>query len=155
MTSAADLFPREVSIRRSVSLPVPADVAWQSVRELDSPVLVGGMVERIELHGTGEGTVRTFHLAGGGSVIERIEQYSETDRCYAYRIIDSGPLPVQRYLGMAAVTADGDSRSRLTWHGMADPAGIDSDSLRAMMDGNLQQALDAFAGQLGANDGSA
>ena len=154
MTLAADLFPRDASVRRSVLVPVSADAAWAAVGQLDSMVPAGDLIERVELDGSGEGAIRTYHLAIGGSVVERIEHYDGAERLYVYRILDAGPLPMRRYLGMAAVTPEGPGQSRIAWHAMADSLDGETAALTAMLEGSIAQALGAFAAHLAAGNGA-
>ena len=42
------------------------------------------------------GRVRRLQLASGGSVVERLQNFNERERSYAYTI-EQGPLPVSRY----------------------------------------------------------
>lgn len=151
MTSP-DTFPRQVTVQRSVTVAVAADTAWAVVGQLDSMVPEGGFVERVEVDGAGAGAVRTYHLVGGGQVIERIERYDPADRLYIYRIIDVGPLPMARYLGMAHVTPAGPDRCHIGWTVMADSLDGDGAALTAMLEGTVGQALQAFASHLTADD---
>ena len=156
MTGLVDLFPREVSVTRATALPVSADAAWAAVGALNSRVPAGDMVERIDLEGAGEGAVRTYHLAGGaGTVVERIEHYDDAARRYIYRILDAGPLPFLRYLGMASVSPSGGGRCYLAWHAMADSVDGNAEALAAMLEANIAQALNAFSQHLVGGDGGA
>lgn len=156
MTVLPDLFPRQVSVTRAVALPVSADAAWAAVGALDSRIPAGDMVDRIDLQGAGEGAIRTYHLAGGaGEVFERIEHYDDSARCYVYRIVDAGPLPFLRYLGMASVSPSGDAGCHLAWHAMADSVDGNREALAAMLEANIAQALNAFSQYLVGGDGGA
>ncbi len=53
-------------------------------------------VEKSEIEGDGKGSVRTLHLAGGGTITERLEQLDEEGKSYTYSILSS-PLPVANY----------------------------------------------------------
>ncbi|HUE78755.1 MAG TPA: SRPBCC family protein [Sphingomicrobium sp.] len=148
MIPSPDLFPRQVTVQRIITVATPADAAWAVVGQLDSKVLEGDLVERVEIDGSGEGAIRTYHLAGGGRVIERIERYNNADRLYIYRILDVGPLPMVRYLGLAQVTPAGPNRCHIGWHVMADPIDGDTAVLTAMLEATVGQALQAFANHL-------
>jgi hypothetical protein len=151
MSTSPDLFPRQVTVQRIVTVDAPADKAWAVVGQLDSMVPEGGFVERVEVDGAGENGIRTYHLVGGGKVIERIERYDDAERLYIYRILDVGPLPMVRYLGMAHVTPAGPDRCHIGWTVMADPIGGDTAALTAMLEGTVAQALQAFAAHVTAN----
>ncbi|MEO7602398.1 MAG: SRPBCC family protein [Sphingomicrobium sp.] len=152
MTASPDQFPRQVTVQRIVTVEAPADVAWGVVGQLDSMVPEGGFVERVAVEGSGEGAIRTYHLVGGGEVIERIERYDPVDRLYIYRILDVRPLPMTRYLGLAHVTSAGPGRCHIGWNVMADSLDGDTTALTAMLEGTVTQALGAFAAHLAAGD---
>ncbi|WP_162806526.1 SRPBCC family protein [Sphingosinicella terrae] len=145
MPALADLFPRQVSCRRAVRLAVPAVVAWAVVGDIASLVPGGGMIERVDLEGEGAGAVRTFHLPGGARIVERIEEHDPVLRRYVYRIVDGGPLDCVDYLGLAQVTPAGTQACILSWAAMANPVAADADSLRKMLEANLDHALQAVA----------
>jgi hypothetical protein len=149
MSTSPDLFPRQVTVQRTVTVDAPADKAWAVVGKLDSMVPEGGFVERVEVDGAGENSIRTYHLVGGGKVIERIERYDHVERLYIYRILDVGPLPMVRYLGMAHVTPAGPDRCHIGWNVMADSIDGDTAALTAMLEGTVTQALQAFAAHVG------
>lgn len=145
MPETAEYFPRSINCSRSIRIPVAADLVWEVVGDIASPVPGGGAIERIEVQGAGEGAIRTFHLTGGATITERIETHDASDRRYTYRIIDSGPLPYTRYLGAAEVTPAGPDACVLSWAAMADPVEADTDILRPALEANLDSALQAVA----------
>lgn len=149
MLTLADLLPRQVHCQQARRLEVEADALWAVVGDLASPVPGGGMIERVELDGTGAGAIRTFHLPGGARIVERIEDYDPAQRRYAYRILDAGPLPVANYLGKAEVAPAGAGAAILSWSAMADPVGGNAEALRAMLEANLETALRSIAAHLG------
>jgi hypothetical protein len=145
MTSFIDLFPRQVSCLRAAMLPVSADEAWKVIGDIGSEVMSAGMVERVETSGTGTGALRTYHLPGGAVIKERIEEHDPQERFYVYRILDAGPMPMVRYLGLAQVTPAGAHSSIVSWSAMADSLDGDVNGLRAMLDANLAHAVGALA----------
>lgn len=154
MMQVTDLFPREASVRQCVVVPVSAEAAWNAIGQLDSMVPAGDLVERVELDGTGEGAIRTYHLVIGGTVVERIEHYDPAERLYVYRILNAGPLPMRRYLGMAQVLPEASGHCRIAWHAMADSLDGETAALTAMLEGSVAQALGAFAAHLAGGDGA-
>lgn len=145
MTSPAESASGRTECSGTVRIAAAADAVWAVVGDLASLVPGGGMVERIDVDGRGAGAIRTFHLPGGARVVERIESHNPVLRHYSYRILDSGPLPFADYVGAAQVYADGPDGCILTWSADAAPAGIDPDALRAMVEANLDGALQAVA----------
>lgn len=153
MPNLSDLFPRQVNCHRASVLPVSADEAWQVVGDVGSQVMTEGLVERVSVEGSGAGALRTYHLPGGGAIVERIEEHDPSERRYVYRIIDAGPMPMARYLGLAQLMPAGPGRSILSWSAMADPLDGDVEGLRAMLEANLSHAVTALASHFGAADG--
>lgn len=134
-----------IRCRDTVRIGASAEAVWAVVGDLASLVPGGGIVERIDVDGEGAGAIRTFHLPGGATVVERIESHDPAARLYSYRILDSGPLPFADYVGAAEVTADGAERCILAWSADAVPAGVDPATLRAIVEANLTGALRAVA----------
>ena len=145
MTDEADSEPGRLQCSETVRIAAAADAVWAVVGDLASLVPGGGMVERIDLAGEGAGAIRTFHLPGGATVVERIESHDPAHRRYSYRILDSGPLPFAYYVGAAEVNADGPEACILSWSADAAPAGVDVGTLRAMVEANLNGVLQAVA----------
>ena len=145
MTDDSDAGPARLRCSDMVRIPATADAVWAVVGDLASLVPGGGMVERIDVDGEGAGAIRTFHLPGGARVVERIESHDPACRLYSYRILDSGPLPFADYVGAAVVTADGPGACLLSWSADVAPAGVDAATLRAMVEANLNGALQAVA----------
>jgi hypothetical protein len=140
MTDEADPAPG-LQCSDTVRIAASADAVWAVVGDLASLVPGGGMVERIDVEGEGAGAIRTFHLPGGATVVERIESHDPARRCYSYRILDSGPLPFADYVGAAEVNADGPHACLLSWSATVAPAGVDVGTLRTMVEANLNGAL--------------
>ena len=69
-------------------------------------------VEKSELEE--EGTMRRLSLAGGGTIIEKLEKRDEKERVYTYSIINS-PLPVANYTATIRVMDDGSGNSTVEW----------------------------------------
>jgi hypothetical protein len=137
--------PLRLKCRDTVRISASADAVWAVVGDLTSLVPGGGAVERIDVDGSGAGAIRTFHLPGGATVVERIERHDPANRLYTYRILDSGPLPCADYLGAAEVIADGADHCMLAWSADAAPVGVDRATLRAIVEANLNAALQAVA----------
>jgi hypothetical protein len=140
-----DETPMRVQCRDTVRIGATADAVWAVVGDLASLVPGGGMVERIDVDGEGAGAVRTFHLPGGATVVERIESHDPKARRYSYRILDFGPLPFADYAGAAEVSEDGPDACILAWSADTTPAGVDAAMLRTIVEANLSGALQAVA----------
>ncbi len=51
--------------------------------------------------------IRTLSLKGGGTIVEKLVEWSDTDHKYTYTILES-PLPVADYTSTLSVKADDD-----------------------------------------------
>jgi hypothetical protein len=140
-----DFFPRQVVARHSTFINASAEQVWRIVGDVGSNVVGAGLIERIEVIGSGTGAVRRLYLHGGAIVEERIEHYDDQGRRYIYRITDAGPTGLARYLGLVEVIGAGEVKSILSWTAMADPVGIDAKALQAGLDGNVSHAVEAVA----------
>ena len=148
MLTAADFLPRAVNCHRALRLAVDADAAWALVGDIGSPVPGGGMIERVEVEGSGAGAIRTFVLAGGACIVERIEDYDPVLRRYVYRVLDPGPMDFAHYLGVAQVVPAGVG-CILSWTAIAQPVSGDAGALAVIVEANLDRALAAIADHLG------
>ena len=75
-------------------LGVPADQVWELIGNFNALPDWHPAVEKSELEEGG--AVRRVTLAGGGSIVERLERSSDDERLYRYSIIES-PFPVANY----------------------------------------------------------
>ena len=75
-------------------LGVSADQVWELIGNFNALPDWHPSVEKSELEEGG--TVRRVTLAGGGSIVERLERSSDDERLYRYSIVES-PFPVANY----------------------------------------------------------
>lgn len=136
-SSLADGFARPLHCQKAVRLSAPADAVWALVGNIGDETIGKGLVERIEVIGEGVGALRLLHLPGGAVLRERIEAYSEADRYYVYRVIDSGPFNFTNYLAMARVTPAGPDACILSWNTQAQAVCGFEDEMQAMLQGNI------------------
>lgn len=127
-----------------VSVSVPLNVSPEKLWEM-----IGGFnalpdwhpaVEKSELDE--EGQVRRLSLAGGGTMVERLQKIDNNERVYSYSIEDS-PLPVSNYISTIRVREDGDGKhSVVEWTSDFAPAGMsETDAMKAVQ-GVYQLGLD-------------
>jgi hypothetical protein len=92
-------------------LPAPAERVWSVLADLANPALAVGFAG-IEVLGTGAGALRTLTLPeaqGGGTVTERIEEFTPGERSYLYRVLTFADLPFAAYAGrLRVLPAPGD-----------------------------------------------
>ncbi len=97
-----------------------------------------------------EGMVRRLSLAGGGTVVEKLERVDDNERVYSYSIIDS-PLPVADYIATIRVKDDGQGNSIVEWSSEFVPKGApEGDAIEAIQGiyqagfDNLKKMLEAW-----------
>jgi len=98
-------------------------------------------VEKSEVEGTGKGSLRKLRIAGGGEVVERLESLNETERVYAYSIVN-GPLPVANYVSELHVKDNPDGTSTLEWSSTFLPAGVPETEAVRLIEGMYQAGFD-------------
>jgi len=82
------------------------------------------------------GVMRRLSLLGGGSIVERLEHFSNNDRLYTYSIIDA-PLPVRNYVATLRVREAKDGKgSIIEWASEFEPANgsTETDAVKAIED---------------------
>lgn len=141
--SMFDQFPRGIVCRRAVRLAADADAVWGVIGDVGSIEIAKDFIERIELRGSGAGAIRTLYLRNGARIRERIEEYSNDDRYYVYRVLDPGALDFTHYFATASVQPAGAGQSILMWLTTATAVDGKEEEMRALLDGNI---LMVFAG---------
>jgi hypothetical protein len=117
----------------SVDLPVSAQQVWDTIGGFNNLARWHPAVARSEESKSGNATVRTLHLHGGGSLVERLEAIDQKARSYSYTILE-GPLPVARYRSTLHVSEKADGRGcTVEWSSDFEPAGApESDAVKAI-----------------------
>jgi hypothetical protein len=82
--------------------------------------------------GEGIGALRTITMRNGGEIVDRLDALGEFT--YSYSIVTS-PLPLKTYRATMTVEPLGDAKSKLTWSGEFEPAGISDEEARALVAG--------------------
>lgn len=139
------------TVALEVIIRAPLAVVWAIVADHGNAEVGGGIAERVEIHMDGATPVRTLHLpasAGGGRVIERIEEVDERAHRVSYRIIDPGPVPITAYRGTFTLKPAPDGGTRLQYSAEFD--GPDLTWLEATAKGNFLQYAANLARIVGA-----
>ena len=101
-------------VRRSVRLPASAARVWATIGGFNALPEWHPAVERSEL--SDGGRTRTLYLAGGGRIVEGLDEHDAAARRYRYRFIES-PLPIENYRSSLSVRDEGDDGCTVEWHG--------------------------------------
>ena len=118
-------------VSMSTELGVPASQLWELIGKFNGLPDWHPAVEKSELEEKGQ--VRRLSLAGGGTIVEKLEHVDDGERVYSYSIVD-GPLPVSGYTATIRVRDEGDGkRSVVEWSSEFEPAGApESDAVKAI-----------------------
>ncbi|HET7634979.1 MAG TPA: SRPBCC family protein [Burkholderiales bacterium] len=128
-------------VRMETELAVPANILWQSIGSFSALGDWHPAIEKCESDGDRKGSIRKLSLIGGGTIIERLEDVSETEKIYRYSITDS-PLPVSNYLSEIKVTDNGDGTSTMEWSGQFDPRNASENDAVKVVRGIYQAGFD-------------
>jgi hypothetical protein len=119
-----------VSISTHVS--APAGILWDLIGRFNSLGQWHPLVRRSDTRGAGKGALRRLCLLSGGTLVERLEHLSDSERVYLYSVVD-GPLPVDHCVAEIRVTDQGDGTSVVEWSSNFTPAGApERDAIRAV-----------------------
>jgi hypothetical protein len=107
----------------SIDLPVSARSVWETIGGFNDLAKWHPAVARSEESKSGNTRIRTLHLHGGGTLVERLETIDENARSYSYSILE-GPLPVARYRSNLHVSEKPDGRGcTVEWSSEFEPSG--------------------------------
>lgn len=136
-------------VSMSTELPVPVDQVWTLVGRFNGLPDWHPAVEKSEQEGEGVGSTRTLHLAGGGTIVERLESIDDKERVYSYSIVDS-PLPVANYRSTVRVRDAGEGKATVVeWSGEFLPAGgTEADAVKTIQ-GIYQAGFDSLRKMMG------
>lgn len=136
-------------VKLDTKLPLAADAVWRSIGGFNALPSWHPAIASSEATGEGKGATRTLTLAGGGSIVERLEDADPARRSYRYSIL-SGPLPVADYLSELQVKDNGDGTSTVEWSSEFQPKGANEGEAVAVMQGVYQAGLDNLRKMFGA-----
>ena len=128
-------------VKLDTRLPVAADALWQAIGGFNALPSWHPAVASSEASGEAQGSTRTLGLAGGGSIVERLETADPKRRSYSYSIV-SGPLPVADYLAELHVEDNGDGTSTIEWSSEFQPKGASENDAANVISGIYQAGFD-------------
>jgi len=148
--STAAVAANVIQVREKVELPVPADKAWEVIKDFNSwqtwhPALATDEITSGK--GNTRGTIRVLTTKDGARITEQLLHYQPKVLSYTYKIID-GPLPVTDYVSTLQVRTS-KSGSVVTWnsHFKAKEGTSDEDAAKAIR-GIYRAGLDSLKEKL-------
>lgn len=106
-------------VSMTTDLNASADQVWKLIGGFNALPDWHPSIEKSEL--TEEGQTRTLSIAGGGTIVEKLEKVDDGAHTYTYSITDS-PLPVANYTATIKVSGEGDN-STIEWSSDFEPIG--------------------------------
>jgi hypothetical protein len=91
-------------ISMTTDIDASADEVWKLIGGFNALPDWHPAIEKSQLEE--EGQQRRLSVAGGGTIIERLEKIDDDSRTYSYTITDS-PLPLANYKSTIKVTGEG------------------------------------------------
>lgn len=137
-------------VNMSTEVNVPADKLWELIGGFNALQDWHPAVEKSESKGQGKGATRTLSLAGGGTIVERLEEVNDNEHVYTYSIMDS-PLPVANYVATIRVRDEGDGKKSIVeWSGEFNPSGASEQDAMKVVEGIYQAGLENLKKMFGA-----
>ena len=136
-------------VKMETKLAASPEMLWQTIGGFNALPAWHPAVAKSESTGESKGATRTLSLAGGGSIVERLEEVSPTERLYRYSIV-SGPLPVADYAAEIRVIDNKDGTSTVEWSSEFQPKNAaEPDAIKAIQ-GVYQAGFDNLRKMFGA-----
>lgn len=108
-------------VSATTKLAVPASMVWEVIGNFHALPDWHPAVESSEKEEKDGEVHRRLNLAGGGTILEKLEHVDDKERLYTYSII-SGPLPVANYEATLRVRDEGSGCS-VEWSSEFEPSG--------------------------------
>ena len=135
-----------VSVKQD--LAVPAQMVWTTIGGFNALPDWHPAVEKSDLQKGDSGTVRTLHLVGGGSIVEKLEKIDDKERLYTYSILE-GPLPVANYTATIRVRDTG-MGCQVEWSSEFEPSGASENDAAAAIRGVYEAGFENLKKMFGA-----
>lgn len=99
-------------VHMQTEVDASADDVWRLIGGFNTLPEWHPLVQKSELERGG--VMRRLSLFGGGSIIERLEHFSNNERQYTYSIIDAN-LPVRNYISSIRVRESAAGKALIEW----------------------------------------
>ncbi|HLO63368.1 MAG TPA: SRPBCC family protein [Azonexus sp.] len=130
-------------------LNVPADKAWQAIRNIGRLDVWFPIINTCHVDGQGVGAHRRMTLEGG-KITDLIEEVSDADQRLVYLRTES-PFPVTHYRGTVEVFDSYDAQAVVTWTIDFESSPEDSAALADLVKTAISDGIDGMEKDLLAN----
>ena len=132
-----------LTAEKTVDVTASPDKVWQTIGTFCGIADWHPAIAKCVITKHGRTPVRTLSLKGGGTLVEKQTERSNTAHHYTYTIL-KGPLPVSDYHSTLSVVGKG-TGSTISWTGKFEAKGApDADAQKAIQ-GIYDSGLDALA----------
>ncbi len=123
----------------SSNYPVSPDAVFETVGAFGGIHKWHPAVTKTEIETEGNKTLRRLSLAGGGTILERLDK--EANGSYTYSILES-PLPVKNYTATISVRPAAGGGSTVEWSSEFDTDGTPESDAAEAIQGIYQAGID-------------
>lgn len=144
--SAAAHGPTPQKAEEKITIAAPPDKVWAIVKEFAAFAEWNPEVTKCEAQGGNEpGATRTITLKNGGTLEEGLDEYSDKDKMYAYRLSKENieVFPVSFYSATLIVKAAGEG-SEVEWIGRFYRADTGNEPPEKFSDAAAVEAMQSF-----------
>jgi hypothetical protein len=125
----------------SSNYPVSPETIWKMIGGFNSVPDWHPLVSKCDIETKGKVTLRRLHLAGGGTVLEKLEKSDEDEQTYSYSIVES-PLPVANYNATIRVREAEGGGCTIEWSSEFEPKGAPESDAAKAIEGIYQAGFD-------------
>lgn len=130
-------------ITESAIVAVDADTLWREAGGFGAVADWHPLLDRVEVEGSGPGSVRRAYDRQGGCQLERLEVCDPARHELRYRI-EQTKLPVRDWNAVFRIEPVGERMSRVLWEGRYEPTDA-NDAAAGAIRAFLHQGLDSLA----------
>ena len=123
------------------NLPATPDAIWKLVGGFNALPDWHPAIAKSEITTEGNTTFRRLTLAGGGSILEKLEKSDDDEHRYSYSILES-PLPIANYSATIRVTEAAGGGSTIEWSSEFEPSGAPETDAVQVIQGIYQAGFD-------------
>lgn len=132
-------------------ISVPVDAAWVVFADFGRFAEWNELGIVLEISGDGVGMTRSMDIPGIGRISERLDRRDDASRELAYALVEGNPLGMAEYRAEVTLSAAGESRTLIQWHGeFSGGPGANLDQMATALTGSytgMSEALGNFVAE--------
>ncbi len=142
MTAFSTTTAAAIDAHYSKDTPASPAKAWAAIGDFCGILTWHPALEKCELSNKDGATLRTLHLKGGGTILEKLIEQNDKTMTQTYVILE-GVLPVANYKSTLKVVPKGDAAT-YDWSGRFDAKGADDVEAKKVITGVYTAGVDAL-----------